>query len=292
MRPFAYARPETLEGALALLRDGGGGAAVLAGGTDLLVGMRSGAVTPRSVVDVKRVTDLGGGIATHEGNGASPPALRIGAATVMADVADDPRIRLSYPALAEAARAVGSAQIRNRATIAGNICNASPAADTVPALLVYGALVVVASADGRRRVPLEDFIVGPGETVLRPGEMVIAVELPRGGGPRASAFARVSRRHGFDLATVNGACALGAGGRAVFAFGAVGPRPVVVREDTGVLADGAASAVERDAAVAALVAHAAPITDVRASREYREAMLRVLTRRLLRTCLGPMPFEV
>ena len=125
------------------------------------------------VVDVKRIAELDDEI--REGDGG----LTIGARTTMTDIAADPRIRRDFPALAEAAAVVGSVQIRNRATLAGNICNASPAADTAPALLVYGAIVVVAGPAGTRRIPIDDFFVRSGVTTLARGELVTAIELPR-----------------------------------------------------------------------------------------------------------------
>src|SRR3989337_4437228 len=133
MRAFAYERPTTLQGAVALLAEHGSGARLLGGGTDLIIRLRDGSIAPRIVVDLKRIAELDGQIREHDGG------LTIGARAVMTDIAADGRIRRDYRALAEAAAVVGSVQIRNRATLAGNICNASPAADTAPALLVYGA---------------------------------------------------------------------------------------------------------------------------------------------------------
>ena len=147
MQPFTYARPATLAEAVALLAERGPDARVLAGGTDLIIRLRDGSMTPSLVVDVKRVAELAPGI--HEAAGV----LVIGATTVMSDIAAHPGVRRHAMALAEAAAVVGSVQIRNRATLAGNLCNASPAADTAPALLVHGAAVVVAGPDGTRRIP-------------------------------------------------------------------------------------------------------------------------------------------
>ena len=136
MRTFTYARPATLAEAVATLEAHGPDARALAGGTDLIIRLRDGSVAPSVVVDLKRIAELRPGI--REGDGW----LSIGATTVMTDIAADPRVAREFRALAEAAAVVGSVQIRNRATLAGNICNASPAADTAPPLLVYGAAVV------------------------------------------------------------------------------------------------------------------------------------------------------
>jgi carbon-monoxide dehydrogenase medium subunit len=280
MRPFAYARPATLSEASALLDEHGPMAAVLAGGTDLVVALRSGAIAPQVVVDVKRVAELAPGV-TMDG-----VRLRIGATTVMADVERDQRVRAAFPALADAAATVGSVQIRNRATVVGNICHASPAADTVPALLIYGAELNISSARGARRLPLSEFLVGPGRTALERGELVTSIDLPVGPPGHAEAFGKVTRRRGVDLATVNLACMVDARGRTQFACGAVGPRAFVVADESGVLADPSAEEAARQQVLGDLLSHASPISDVRASREYREAMLHVMSLRLLRICLS------
>jgi CO/xanthine dehydrogenase FAD-binding subunit len=272
---FAYARPQSLAETFALLETQPA-ARLLAGGTDLLVGVRKGTVVAPMLVDLKRVAELQGGITEHDG------ALRIGAGTVLTDVIEDRRVQTAFPALVAAARVVGSIQIRNRATLAGNLCNASPAADSVPALLVVGAIVELTGPDGPRRMPLADFIVGPGRTVLGPGELVTAVELPMPVDPVGSAFQRMTRRRGVDLATVNLACAVTSIGVTRFAFGAVGPRAFLLADETGILASGTADPAQEDAIIRGMTAQATPISNVRASREYREAMLLVLSRRALR----------
>ena len=135
----------------------------MAGGTDLVIRLRDGSIRPDVVFDVKAIPELDAGITDAGGS------LVIGARAVMTDIAADPRVRRHFPALAEAALVVGSAQIRNRATLAGNLCNASPAADTAPALLVYGAVLVVAGGVGTRRIPVDDLWVRSGVTTLGPG---------------------------------------------------------------------------------------------------------------------------
>ncbi len=152
---------------------------MLAGGTDLIIRLRDGTIRPRVVVDVKGIEELDAEIREL---GGAEDGLTIGARAVMTDIAADERIRARPPALAEAAAVVGAVQIRNRATLAGNICNASPAADTVPALLVFGARVVVAGPAGVRRIPVDDVFVRSGVTTLARGELVTAIELPAPGG--------------------------------------------------------------------------------------------------------------
>ena len=275
MRAFRYARPGSLEEAVALLDQHGSEAKILAGGTDLLVRIRMGHILPRIVVDLKRVAALGTGITEIDS------VLRFGALTTMSSILADKRVERHFPALAEAARVVGSVQIRNRATLTGNICNASPAADTAPALLVYGATVNLKGRDGRRTVPLSEFFTGPGKTVLNRGEIVESIDLPLPTEPMGAAFGRVTRRWGVDLATVNLSCVVEKSGKARFAYGAVAPRPVLVEDASGVLSDSAADADEKDAVLRRLISHTSPRTDVRGGRDYREAMLLVMSRRAL-----------
>jgi carbon-monoxide dehydrogenase medium subunit len=279
MLPFSYARPSTLAEALALLERNGDRANLLAGGTDLVVELRNGSRRPEVVIDLKRVAEIQPAITSAD------RSLMITAATSMTYVQENDRVRAYFPALGDAAATVGSIQIRNRATLAGNICHASPAADTAPALLVYDASVNLASTRGTRTVKLEEFLVGPRQTALQRGEIVTSIELPLPRERRAAQFARITRRRGVDLATISVCCLVEASGRTRFAYGAVGPRPFVVADATGVLADPSASDVAKDAALGELIAHASPISDVRGSREYRAAMLLVMSRRALRWCI-------
>ena len=229
------------------------------------------------MVDIKGVPELAPGIEERGG------ALRIGATTVLTHVIADERIRGWFPALVEAAQVVGSIQIRNRATLTGNLVNASPAADTAPPLLVHGASVELVSFGGTRTVPLSEFFTGPGRSVLESGELVAAVVLPLPTETVGSAFGRMTRRRGVDLATVNLCCSVSASGVTRFAFGAVGPRPFLVTDETGTLADSTSPPDTQADALRRLTSQATTISNVRASREYREAMLSVLARRALDT---------
>lgn len=279
MHPFAYAQPATLAEALALLERYGDRAALLAGGTDLVVELRNRSRRPELVIDLKRVAEIQPSI-TSTGR-----SLTITAATSMTDVQENEHVRTHFPALADAAATVGSIQIRNRATLAGNVCHASPAADTAPALLVYDATVNLAGRRGTRMVKLDDFFVGPRQTALQGGEIVTSIYLPLPNERRAAKFARITRRRGVDLAAISLCCMVEASGRTRFGYGAVGPRPFVVADATGVLADPSASDRAKDEALGGLIAHASPISDVRGSREYRAAMLLVMSRRVLRACI-------
>ena len=272
MRAFSYERPAHLDDAVALLAEHGPeGARLLAGGTDLIIRLRDGTLRPKVVVDVKRISEMDGSIRE------AGDVLRIGARTTMTDIAADARIRRDYAALAEGAAVVGSVQIRNRATLAGNICNASPAADTSPALLVFGAIVVLAGPAGERRVPLDGFFVRSGVTTLAPGELVVAIELPLPADARGSTHVRRTRRRGHDLASVTLACLVSADGVTRIAYGSLGPRPWLVIDEAGVLADASASDAAKLERLEAMFVDASPSpTSLRASPDYRLAMLRVL----------------
>ena len=280
MQPFDYVRPSTLAEAVGLLAERGPDARVLAGGTDLLIRLRDGSLRPSVVVDVKRVPELAPGIRVEGGS------LVIGATTAMTEIAAHPVIRRDLAALAEAAAVVGSVQIRNRATLAGNLCNASPAADTAPALLVHGAVIVIAGPAGERRLALDDLFVLSGVTTLDRGELVTAVELPVPPTRLASAHQRRTRRRGHDLASVTLAVGVDARGSARVAFGSVGPRPILRVDESGTLADAAASEAAVDDVLEGLLADASPsATSMRAGPAYRLAMLRVLARRARATVL-------
>lgn len=281
MRAFDYERPTGLDDAITLLVDPDADARLLAGGTDLIIRLRDGSVRPRTVVDVKGIAELDGEIREIESG------LTIGARTVMTDIAADDRIRSDYQALADGAAVVGSAQIRNRATLAGNICNASPAADTAPALLVYGASVVVAGPAGIRRIPIDDFFVRSGVTTLAAGELVTAIELPWPAVRRGGVHVRRTRRRGHDLASVTLACAVNADGVTRLAYGSLGPRPVLVVDDTGVLADPSAPDLAKMQRLETLFSGASPSArSMRASPEYRLAMLHVLGLRAVGTAIA------
>ena len=273
MRPFSYLRPTTIEQTIAALTDPAERPPLLAGGTDLIVRLRRGHVRPTLVVDTKGVRDLHSEIVSIDGG------LRFGARVTMTSIIQDARVGRHFEALVESASVVGSVQIRNRATLTGNICNASPAADTVPALLVYGAVANVVGPAGLRNVPLSEFFTGPGRTVLMRGELLESVDLMFPTGAVGAAFGRVTRRRGVDLATINLCGLITREGEARFAFGAVGPAPFVAVDRSGALAAGSTDAAARDAALRLLFGDARPITDVRGSREYRQAMLEVMTRR-------------
>jgi CO/xanthine dehydrogenase FAD-binding subunit len=281
MRPFAYERPTHLGDVVALLAEHGPEARLLAGGTDLIIRLRDGTIRPRVVVDVKGITELDAEIRAVDG------PLRFGARTVMTDIAADERVRVDHQALAEAAAVVGAVQIRNRATLAGNLCNASPAADTAPALLVDDARVIVTGAAGTRAIPIDDFFIRSGVTTLATDELVTAIELPRPTTRRGTVHLRRTRRRGHDLASVTVACAVAEDGTTRIAYGSLGPRPLLIVDDSGVLADPTATALAKRERLATMFAAASPSPrSMRASPDYRLAMLQVLGLRAVETAIA------
>lgn len=280
MRSFDYQRPTTVAEAVALLERHGSEAQVLAGGTDLVIGLRDETVQPAVVIDVKRIPELRPAIREDSG------WLSISAATTMTQISADATIRRDFPALVEAADVVGSVQIRNRATLAGNICNASPAADTAPPLLVFGARVVARGPAGTRRILIGEFFVRSRVTVLERGELVTAIELPVPPEPIGAAYLRLTRRRGTDLASITLCCGVERSGVARLAYGSVGPKPLLFVDESGVLADPAATDEAKGAILERMLAPASPSPrSVRASPEYRLAMLSLLAERGLRSAI-------
>jgi CO/xanthine dehydrogenase FAD-binding subunit len=295
LRNYQYLRPDTLEEALSIMERFGARARPLLGGTDLVVRIQKGQAEPEAVVDLKRVRDIEDRIEIEGG------MTNIGARVVLADLVRHDLIQTTYPALVEAASIVGSIQIRNRATLVGNICNASPAADTVPPLMAYGASVTIVGKGGTavrsmrsggtaaREVSLQDFFLGPGKTLCGPSELVVAVHIPVPQPPFGSAFGRLTRRRGVDLATINMACAIDAQGLTTFVFGAAAPTPVLARDETGELADARLPQSRQDELLRSLLEKTSPISDVRSGREYRQAMLLTIGRRVLRQAQARRP---
>jgi aerobic carbon-monoxide dehydrogenase medium subunit len=289
LQPFDYIVPQDFREASVLLASGEGRALALLGGTDLLVRIRAGLVRPERVVDLKRLPGM------QAIRGDSDGWLYVGAACTMNQVANDDRIRERYDLLVQACSSVASYQLRNRATVGGNCCNGSPAADTAPALYCLGAVVEIFGPGGPRRVPIEGFFRAPGRTALAPGEFLRTILLPPVSSGACGAFKKLGRTRAGDISIVSVAvCAWdepGDGRRKAAAprgwrigLGAVGPTPMrAARAEESLALDLSPAGV---AAAAELAAEAAqPIDDVRASAAYRTAMVRVLTRRGIESVL-------
>jgi len=275
-----FAAPISVAQAVGLLREAGPEARVLAGGTDLLAQMKSGRVAPRLVVDVKRIPEL-------EELRLDAEGLTVGAAVCGMALREAPELRSLWPGLLEAAELIGSEQIQGRASLGGNLCNASPAADTVPALLAVRAQCIVASADGERRVPVAEFCTGPGETQLAAGELLVALFVPRPAPRSADAYLRLIPRSEMDIAVVGAAVQLtlspeGRCSEARVALGAVAPTALLVPEAADALVGTALDEAALEAAASAARAAARPLDDMRGSVAYRTHVAGVLTKRAAR----------
>lgn len=266
---FDYARPRSVEEASRLLGEAGD-ARVLAGGTDLLVEIRNGLRAPELLVDVKSIDELG-----RLEIGDSD--FVIGACVPLNVIAEHRGIRDALPALADAALSIGTYQLRNRATLVGNLCNASPAADSAPVLLTLDAAVSVSGPQGRRVVPIAELFAGVKRTCLARGEIATDVRIPRPSPDTRTAFLKQQRIRGHDLAVVNVAASLSPGRNALrVAVGSCAPTPVLL-DPVDASADSLDALVERVVALAESAT--SPISDVRASAAYRRAVLPVLIRR-------------
>jgi len=277
-----FLKPRTLAEVMEALRDGRDGKSVpYAGGTDLMVlWKRHGRPFPEVVVDLKDVGELAA-IAVDG------PFLVIGACTALSAIAANADIRALCPVLAEAAGVVACPQVRNRATIGGNLCNASPAADTALPLIVADALLEIASPGGEeiREVAACDFFTGPGQTVLEPGELLVRIRIPVEIAGGFSAFRKFGTRPSMEIAVASAAVALviedGVVARARAAFGSVAPVPLRGRATEACLEGKPLDNASIAAACGAAMSEISPITDVRASREYRRELVGILLRRML-----------
>ena len=273
----SFAAPTTVAEAVQLLANASGVARVLAGGTDLLVQLRSGILKPDLIVDTKRIPELR--TITTEGGG-----YRIGASVSGAEAGEHETLSGDWPGIVEAVELIGSTQIQGRASFVGNLCNASPAADSVPALVAAGATVVIAGPGGEREVAVEDVPTAPGRTSLSKGEIVVAVKLPPKPARTGDAYLRFIPRTEMDIAVVGaGVCVtLDESGKCTAAkvsLGAVAPTVLIVPDAAAALVGSRLD----DAALAALDAAAqaacSPISDKRGTIEYRTKVAGVLARR-------------
>jgi len=261
----------------ALSADSEGPVRALAGGTDLIVRMRTGLERPGRIVDLKRVPEL-----TRISVDGSE--LRIGAATPAAEIVLHPELQKWVPGLVEATDLIGSTQIQGRASLGGNLCNASPAADTVPALIALQARCLVVGPDGEREIAVSEVVTGPGATSLAPGEAVVEFRIPRPESNSRDAYLRLIPRSEMDIAVVGAAAslALDEAGRCVRArivLGAVGPTTIVVDEASTALVGTEVDEAALAQVAAAAVAAARPIDDKRGTVEYRKHVAGVLARR-------------
>ena len=282
MRRPDMLQPATLDDALTSLTTRG--AVPLAGATDLIPAMRAGEVAPRVLVNLKSIPALSG-VTRRRG------ALRIGALTPVADVLRDALVAEGAPLLAEVARDFASPQIRSLATIGGNLCNAAPSADLALPLLVLDARVEIAGPGGASEMPIDEFFRGVNKTAVRRGEILTAIVIPKRPVRGGAAHAKLGVRRAMDLAFVGAAASLQLAAdkkkcrRARIALGAVAPIPMRARKAEAVLEGKTLANDLIDEAAAAAAAQSRPVTDLRASKEYRREMTEVLVRRVLREAI-------
>lgn len=277
MSTLGYAAPSTIEDAVRILAGASGVAKVLSGGTDLLVQLRSGRIKPDLIVDTKKIPGISG---IREDNGA----FVIGAATSGAVIGECEPLKRAWPGIVEAANLIGSTQIQGRASLAGNLCNASPAADSVPALIAARATCVVAGASGRREVPVEGIVTGPGRTALKPDEFIVEFRLPKRPPRSADAYLRFIPRNEMDIAVVGAGVSvtLDAGGTCTDArivLGAVAPTAILVPEAATALVRRKLDEAALSALDQAVQRACKPIDDKRGTIAYRTKVAGVMARR-------------
>jgi len=286
--PLEIFQPKSLKEASTLVKQQGPGGRFLAGGTDLVIAVKEKGFKPNYVVDLKRIPGLTGIREEKDG------AVTIGALTTMREVETSPVVLKKYPFLARSAAEVGSVQIRNRATIGGNMANATPSADVAPALIALEAKAKIAGLGGERTIPLEELFRGPGQTNLAPEEILTTIVIPPVSSGLRGDYIKFSPREMMDLAYVGVAVALELNGgkkcrKARIALGAVSPTPMRARRAEALLENQTITEELAEKAGAEAAAESKPISDVRSSADYRREMVRVNTKRALLNAVAGEP---
>ena len=272
-----YEAPDSLEGAVALLAGAQGEARVLAGGTDLLVQMRADVLDPDLIVDIKKIKETRA--VTEEKGG-----WRIGAAVTGAELKEHTRLKNAWPGVVEAANLIGSTQVQGRATLGGNLCNGSPAADSVPALIAAGAVATLIGPKGKRDLPVEDVMLGPRKLALQKGEIVASFLLPPRAARSSDAYLRFIPRTEMDIAVVGAGVSLTVDGAGLVtaarvSLGAVAARVLLVAEAAQAIVGSRLDAPAQERLEAAARAICRPIDDKRGTVEFRIQVAGVLARR-------------
>jgi aerobic carbon-monoxide dehydrogenase medium subunit len=289
--PFEMYQPTTLQEASRLLKDKGAGGRFLAGGTDLVIAIKEKGLIPKYVVDLKKVPGLLGIRENADGS------ITIGALTTMREIETDSLLNKKYPFLCQSAAEVGSIQIRNRATVGGNMANATPSADVAPSLIALNATAKIVDASDERIVTLEEFFRGPGQTLMSPDEILTEIIIPKTSPQLVGEYIKFSPRDMMDLAYVGVAVAynIAADTRCIgvrIVLGAVAPTPIRARNAEALL-EGQLLTEELAAKVGAEAAHESkPISDVRSSADYRRAMVGAMTKRALLNAAVPRTEKV
>ena len=276
MSELRYEAPGTVDAAIGLLSETAG-AKVLAGGTDLLVQLREEMIDPDLIVDIKRIEETRNIEITSD-------SVRIGAAMTGAELSENNELAAMWPGVVEAVELIGSWQVQGRATIGGNLCNASPAADSVPAIIASGAKIVIAGPNGVREIPAEHFPKGPGKTALQANEFVVSIVLPIPSRRSGDAYLRFIPRTEMDIAVVGAGVSLslnddGTCASARVALGAVAPKALLVNEASNVLVGSRLDEVTLEKLDKAAREACNPIDDKRGTIEYRTKVAGVLVRR-------------
>jgi CO/xanthine dehydrogenase FAD-binding subunit len=276
MSEIQYQTAKTVKEAVKFMLAAKGKGRILAGGTDLLVQMKSGAVAPGVIVDVKKIPEM---TTIVEKKGS----FTIGAATPAAVIGEHKKLKKAWPGVVESINLIGSTQVQGRASAGGNLCNASPAADSVPALVAAGCIVAVQGPKGKRNVPVEKFNAGPGKTTLKPGEIVVSLTLPARPKNSSDAYLRLIPRTEMDIAVVGCGVNLTMKGDTCVAarvsLGAVAPTVLLVDKAAKALTGSKLDAKALDAAAAACSAACKPIDDKRGTIHYRTKIAGVLLKR-------------
>jgi carbon-monoxide dehydrogenase medium subunit len=285
MTEFDYVAPRSLDEAVAVLAERGASARVLAGGTDLIVQERERRRDVSVMVDVKSVPE------TMELKLGADGSLRVGAAVPCATIYNNEEVAKRFPALIDSAALIGGIQIQSRASLGGNLCNSSPAADATPTLIALGARCEIAGPSGRRSLPVEEFCTGPGQNALALDELLVALNIPAPAPNSGAAFERFIPRNEMDIAVANVAASitLSSDGSAFeaarVAIGAVAPTPLLVKEAGDALVAKPVSDATIEAAAKAASDAARPITDMRGSVAQRKHLAGVLTRRVINAAI-------
>lgn len=276
-----YLAPATVDDAVAVLGEHGSAARVFAGGTDLIIQVRERRRDVGVMVDIKKIPELVDYAFTPDGG------LRIGAATPCAHLYRDAEVAAKFPCLIDSASLIGGVQIQSRASLGGNLCNSSPAADSIPTLIALGVTCEIAGPSGRRTIPVEQFCTGPGQNVLQSGEFLVALNVPAPAANSGAAFERFIPRNEMDIAVCNAAASVTlSADRSTFqsariAVGAVAPTPLLVAAAGEALAGQPVSADSIARAADAARAAAVPITDMRGSTAQRKHLAGVLVTRVV-----------
>ena len=276
MTELRYEAPESLDGAVTLL-SGGGGGKILAGGTDVLVQLHTEMIEPEVIVDIKNIPELKR-LSEDEG------AWTVGAAVSGMNIIDNDAFQTAWPGVCEGVALIGSIQVKGRASIGGNLCNASPAADSVPAIIAAGAIANIVGPGGSREEPVENIVTGPGQTSLADGELIVSFSFPAKQANSGDCYLRLTPRTEMDIAIVGAGVNLtldddGTCIAARISIGAVAPTPLLVEDAANALIGTKVNDGALDAMVEAVRAACNPISDKRGTREYRIKTAGVIARR-------------